>query len=73
MVEIDTWVEGYKVRAVDWVDGKSIYLNIAYYRPGSSLSKPPAVERTFLIPLEEEHWLRIHLHSIVTGLMATPA
>ena len=54
MVEIDTWVDGYKIRAFDWVDGKNIYLNITYYRPGSSLSKRPAVDRSFLIPLEEE-------------------
>ena len=42
MIEIDAWVAGgYKVRAFDWVDGKNIYLNICYYCPGSSLSKPP--------------------------------
>lgn len=72
-MEIDTWVAGYKVRAINWVDGKSIYLNIAYYRPGSSLSRPPAVEKSVLIPLEEEHLLRSHLDSIVVGLMTRKA
>lgn len=72
MVEIDTWVAGYKVRAFDWVDGKNIYLNICYYCPGSSLSRPPAVDRSFLIPLKEEPKLRKSLHSIVVGLMENP-
>ena len=55
MIEIDAWVAGgYKVRAFDWVDGKNIYLNICYYCPGSSLSKPPAADRSFLLPMDME-------------------
>ena len=69
MVNIDTWVAGYKVRAFDWVDGKNIYLHIEYYRPGASLSKQPAVEKSFLIPREEEAKVRNFLHSVVIGLM----
>lgn len=69
MINIDTWVAGYKVRAVDWIDGKSIYLNIEYYKPGASLSQPPAVEKSFLIPREEEVKVQNFLHSIVIGLM----
>ncbi|MCI8525608.1 MAG: hypothetical protein HFF17_06725 [Oscillospiraceae bacterium] len=69
MINIDKWVAGYKVRAFDWVDGKSIYLHIEYYRPGASLSQPPAVEKSFLIPKEEEPKVRNFLHSIVIGLM----
>ena len=69
MINIDTWVAGYKVRAFDWVDGKSIYLHIGYYKPGASLSKPPAVEKSFLIPREDEAKVRSFLHSIVIGLM----
>ena len=69
MINIDTWVEGYKVRAFDWVDGKNIYLHIESYKPGASLAQPPAVEKSFLIPMEEEPKIRNFLHSIVIGLM----
>ena len=71
MIEIDTWVAGgYKVRAFDWIDGESIYLNIAYYRPGAAFSKPPTQERSFLLPMSEGPKIKNFLHSIVTGLMA---
>jgi len=69
VINIDKWVAGYKVRAFDWVDGENIYLHIEYNRPGASLSKPPAVEKSFLIPREEEVKVRNFLHSIVIGLM----
>lgn len=69
MINIDKWVASYKVRAFDWVDGENIYLHIEYNRPGASLSKPPAVEKSFLIPREEEVKVRNFLHSIVIGLM----
>lgn len=73
MVEIDTWVAGgYKVRAFNWVDRKNIYIHIEYYCPGTSLSAPPAKEKSFLIPLEEEAKLNNYLHSIVVGLMEGP-
>lgn len=68
-MEIDTWTSGYKVRAFDWIDGKNIYLNIAYYKPGSSLEKPPAREKSVLIPKEEGNKLEQYLNSIVIGLM----
>ena len=74
MIEIDAWVAGgYKVRAFDWVDGKNIYLNICYYCPGSSLSKPLAADRSFLLPMDMESMLQNRLHSIVEGLMSTPS
>ena len=69
MINIDTWVAGYKVRAFDWVDGKNIYMHIEYYKPGSSLSQPPAVEKSFLIAKEDEAKIRNYLHSVVMGLM----
>ena len=69
MINIDTWVAGYKVRAFDWIDGKNIYLHIESYTPGVSLSQPPAAEKSFLIPNEEEAKVRNFLHSIVTGFM----
>lgn len=69
MINIDTWVEGYKVRAIDWIDGENIYMNIAYYKPGSNIERDPAVERSFLIPKEEESKIKNFLHSVVLGLM----
>ena len=46
MVNIDTWIAGgYKVRAFDWIDGKSIYLNVQYFLSGSSLERPPAKKK----------------------------
>ena len=48
-MEINTWVDGYKVRVFPWIDGKSIYVNIQYYAPGTSLSQPPAMDKSALI------------------------
>jgi hypothetical protein len=45
-MEIDDWIEGYKVRSFPWIDGKRIYFNVQYYKPGQSLSQPPAFEKT---------------------------
>ena len=53
MIDIDTWINCCKVRAFDWIDGKNIYLNIAEYKPGSSIEQPPAKEKSFLIPNDE--------------------
>lgn len=67
-INIDTWTSGYKVRAFDWIDGKNIYINIAYYQPGASISKPPAWEKSFLLPLSEENKIREYLDSTVNHL-----
>jgi len=48
-MEIDTWVNGYKVRSFPWVDGKTIYFNVRSYLPGQSLSQPPAMDKTVYI------------------------
>lgn len=48
-MNIDGWVEGYKVRAFPWIDGKRIYFNVQYYRPGQSICKPPAFDKTVYI------------------------
>lgn len=47
--EIDQWIGSYKVRAFPWVDGKNIYVNVQYYKPGQSIQKPPAWEKTAYI------------------------
>lgn len=48
-MEIDAWVSGYKVRSFPWIDGKTIYFNVQYYRPGQSLSQPPVWSKTVYI------------------------
>ena len=48
-MKIDTWIAGCKVRSFPWVDGKNIYFHVEYYKPGQSLSKPSAWERTVYI------------------------
>jgi len=46
---IDEWIEGYRVRAFPWIDGKRIYFNVRYYVPGQSIEKPPAWDKTVYI------------------------
>ena len=48
-MEIDKWVSGYKVRSFPWVDEKRIYFNVQYFKPGSSLSRPPAFDKSVFI------------------------
>lgn len=48
-MEIDGWVGPYKVRAFQWIDGKRIYFNVQYYKPGQSIEKPPAWDKTVYI------------------------
>lgn len=48
-MNLEKWVDGYKVHVMDWIDGENIYINIQYFKPGSSLSKPPAMEKTAYI------------------------
>lgn len=67
-MDMTQWIAGYHVRVMDWYDGKHIYLNIAYYKPGSSLSRPPQAERSFLIPVEERQKVTDYLYSIVVNL-----
>lgn len=48
-MEIDKWVNGYKVRLFPWIDGKRIYFNVQYHKPGSSLERPPAFDKSVFI------------------------
>lgn len=53
-MEIDRWVDGYKVRGIPWIDGKRYYINIQYFLPGASIEKPPAWEKTVYIIINEK-------------------
>ena len=46
---LDQWISGCKVHAEPWIDGKRIYFNIEYYRPGQSTQRPPAWEKTVYV------------------------
>ena len=48
-MEIDKWISGYKVRSFPWIDGKRIYFNVRYYKPGQSIEKPPSWDKTVYI------------------------
>jgi hypothetical protein len=48
-MNIDGWIAGYKVRAFPWIDGKRIYFNIQYFRPGQSIEQPPVWDKTVYI------------------------
>lgn len=62
------WVRGFKVEISDWYDGVHDHLNIAYYKPGSSLSRPPLAERGYLILKDERKTIMGYLDSIVNAL-----
>ena len=49
MINIDTWISGYKVRAFNWIDGKRIYINVQYYKPGQSIESSPVWGKTVYI------------------------
>lgn len=50
---IDRWIQGCKVRVEPWIDGKAIYVNARYYRPGQSLEQAPVWDRTIYITDDE--------------------
>lgn len=49
MNEIDKWMGSYKIRSFPWIDGKRIYFNVQYYKPGQSINKPPVWDKTVYI------------------------
>jgi hypothetical protein len=48
-MELDMWVGSCKVRIFPWIDGKRIYCNVRYYRPGQSIEQDPAWDKTVYI------------------------
>ena len=67
MTAVEKWVSGYKVTYFPWIDGKRIYLNIRYYKPGSSLYRTPARELT--VYLEDNDHSRDLLENHETTLV----
>lgn len=52
-MEIDKWINSFKVRSFPWIDKKRIYFNVQYYIPGQSVEKPPAWDKTVYITNNE--------------------
>ena len=52
-MQIHKWVSGCEVRACTCTDGKSIYVNVQYFKPGQSLYQPPTWEKSALIANDE--------------------
>lgn len=48
-MELDKWIDTYKVRAFPWIDGKTIYVNVQYFVPGQSIVQPPKWDKSVLI------------------------
>lgn len=48
-MKIDKWVSGCNVVAFPWIDGKNIYVNVRYYKPGQAISHAPVWEKTAYI------------------------
>jgi len=48
-MELDKWINSYKIRSIPWIDGKRIYFNVQYYSSGQSIEKPPVWEKTVYI------------------------
>ena len=48
-MDFEGWIDGYKVRVMKWIDGKHIYINVQYFKPGTSIQKPPAMDKSAFI------------------------
>jgi hypothetical protein len=48
-MEINKWIGSFKVRSFPWIDGKRIYFNVQYFKPGQSIEKPPVWDKTVYI------------------------
>lgn len=68
-MNIDRWINGYKVRIMDWIDGKNIYCNVAYYRSGARIDDP-TWEKSVLIKADDKAYKAISekLHTLVNAI-----
>lgn len=68
-MNIDRWINGYKVRIMDWIDGKNIYCNVAYYHNGARINDP-AWEKSVLIKADDKAYKAIdeRLHTLVNAI-----
>lgn len=48
-MRIDKWIGSCKVEIFPWIDGKLIYCNVRYYKPGASVEQAPVWDKTVYI------------------------
>ena len=53
-MEINTWINGCKVRGFKWIDGKRYYINVQYFEHGSSIEKPPMWDKSVYITMNDK-------------------
>ena len=68
-INIDRWINGYKVQIMDWIDGKNIYCNVAYYPPGARVNNP-TWEKCVLIQANEKAYKALDdkLYTLVNAI-----
>ena len=59
-MRIEKWIDGYKVVAFPWIDHEHIYVNVQYWAPGSSLSRPPTMDKSAYIKDDENGRNMVH-------------
>ena len=71
-MEINEWISSCKVRAFPWIDGKRIYCNVRYYKPGQSIEREPAWDKTVYITDNEagRNLVFNFTHSLVEHIIA---
>lgn len=70
---INKFVGGYKVETFPWVDKELIYFNVQYFKPGQSLSRPPAWDKTvyFIDTDKNRQFIKDFLDSIIEYVSKT--
>ena len=53
-MEINTWINGFKVRGFKWIDGKRYYINVQYFEHGSSIEKLPMWDKSVYITMNDK-------------------
>jgi hypothetical protein len=71
-MEINEWISSCKVRAFPWIDGKRIYCNVRYYKPGQSIEREPVWDKTVYITDNEagRNLVFNFTHSLVAHIIA---
>lgn len=64
-MRIEKWIAGYKVDFSEWIVTGQYLLNIQYFRPGTSIMRPPDREVSHLLMIAEPERISDYLHSMV--------
>ena len=65
---IERWISGIKATATDWYDKRNLYFEVECYRPGQSMSQPPAWSKAFLLPIENWPTVQNFFDSVTNAL-----